>query len=330
MAKSFLASQIIEIRQGLSGLAGDLRHLGDVNSQLLARRVGVQFAAPGGPVDGGGGGGAGGGGPTRVVLVDPTGRPIDPYGGGDSGAGGMTFANPNAPTGGAGGPGWHGPGWATNTGVGMGDSIGAFLAARESGKGDGMSSSGAGGGGGERTEVPATPGERAIMATLGEGVGYVRDLVKAATWARLNFAMVLRSPKTERDALIAAWKEDAFTSGKSSGGSGSTVPPRDPEAKYHAGPNFGNPTIFIGGSDPGFGGGGGTPDRSGGGGGVDVQGGAPTFNDGYASQSGPMAAPTAGDKYVATAVDKVTTAIDKLANKIDSQGGIGFRKLGLT
>lgn len=181
-------------------------------------------------------------------------------------------------------------------------------------------------------ERPADETEKSIMASLGESLEYVRKLMNAAKWARLPPAEVLRAPKEERDALIAAWEEaTAGLSARSTEGQireGS----RNIEEKYGT-------RVFIGGNGGGLSGGG----NIGG-------GGAPLGPGGYAPGSlgpggtptggalgpgggsfglGAQAGPTEGDRQVVSAVDGVAKAIEGLSRKIDGNGGLGFRMRGV-
>jgi len=141
---------------------------------------------------------------------------------------------------------------ALGAGVGGGaSSIAEFLQRRESGGGQTISSGGGAGGSGSRSIAPS-PADLAAAQTLGESVEYVRQLMKAAAWAGLSAALVLRSPKAERDALIAAYEASgAGGMGSSSGGgSGNTVGPRqvrsDNLGNYNtADANRGN-TVVVG------------------------------------------------------------------------------------
>ena len=139
------------------------------------------------------GGGANGGGGT--VLVTPSGQPISPVGGGG----------------------------ASNISEFL-----ARLAGRNNSEGGTRSSSdGQGGGlgeGGGRTISlnPANESEKSIMKSLGESLEYVRKLIAAAKWAKIPEWTVLRAPKGERDALIAAYEAHKQESASSSGGGGSS------------------------------------------------------------------------------------------------------------
>lgn len=132
-----------------------------------------------------GGGGNGGGGTT---LVTPSGQPISPGGGGGAA------------------------------------SISEFLNRLAGGNnsGDRASLGGGSGGGGDRIEFvnPANESEKSIMKSLGESLEYVRKLIAAAKWAKLTEWTVLRAPKGERDALIAAWEEATKKEKSSSSSSG--------------------------------------------------------------------------------------------------------------
>lgn len=102
-------------------------------------------------------------------------------------------------------------------------SIAEFLS-RGKGGGEGISSGAGGAGQGgsiTRYEAPANEGEKGLMKLLGEPIAYIRKLIAAAKWARLPEYAVLRAPKGERDALIAAYEEATKgTSGQGSGGGG--------------------------------------------------------------------------------------------------------------
>lgn len=85
-------------------------------------------------------------------------------------------------------------------------SIGEFLARLAGRSGGGIGTGASGGAGGRIRERAATPEESLQAKALGESVEYLRELMKAASWAGLPAAMVLRAPKEERDALIAAYE----------------------------------------------------------------------------------------------------------------------------
>lgn len=81
---------------------------------------------------------------------------------------------------------------------------------------------GSGGGGGRVAPSvrPANAEEQNLMRFLQEDVSYIRKLIAAAKWARLDVNMVIRAPKDQRDALIAAYEEamGGTRAGSSSGG----------------------------------------------------------------------------------------------------------------
>mgnify|MGYP000293585148 CR=1 FL=1 len=226
--------------------------------------------------NGGGGGGGGTG------LVGPSGQPLSPVGGGGP-----------LPSG----------------------SIAEFLRRRNEGRSPTTSTGEGGGDSGSRT-IAASAEELAASKTLGESVEYVRKLMRAAAWAGLSQALVLRSPKPERDALIAAYEESGTRSSATTQGSGNTVGPRevtsDNLGNYNtADANRGN-TVVVGPY-------GGSP--------ADHSSLAPLAHGAQSAKVG--ATPTAGDKLVAETVGGVTRAIEKLTAKIDNQGNLAFRTKGL-
>lgn len=299
MAKSFLAAQIEEIRGGLRGLAGDLTTLGEVNSQVLSRSMGVQVANPGG--------GGGGGGLPPGTILDQSGSPV----------GGASLALPTS-------------------GGSIRDFLeraAAAEAARNGSSASGGSGAGSSESGGRTMPVaPPTESEKSVMKMLNEGVEYVRKLVSAAKWAGISMHTIFRSSKQERDALIAAYEaflDSGTSSGKSTGGAQNNNPPWW-EAPDKLGPEWTRRFIDSGGGGGGLssgGGGGGSGFTPGGNGGV--TGGAPQFNNNPFQSQMAAPTPTAGDRFVADAVGGVTKAIDKLASKIDSNGGLSFRTKGL-
>lgn len=279
-----------QIEEIRGGLRGMAKDLGRISE------VNRQVLSRGVGVMAPGGGNGGGGGP---VLVDPSGNPIAPVG----------SSGPRVP--GAGG-------------------IADFLRALEADKNGRLSRVEGSGPGGGRIGAPASPQEKIIMDTLGEGIEYVRKLAKAAAWAKIPMNVILRSPKSERDALIAAWEESGTVGSDSAGGGDhGKISPRP---GWHQDENghwrmdeikvvtitSGDPTLGRGG------GGGGSPLRHQGG------GGAPQLNSNpFASAAKMSSAPTAGDKMVVGAVEGVTKAIDKLTAKLDTGGSLAFRTKGL-
>jgi hypothetical protein len=117
-----------------------------------------------------------------------------------------------APTGGAGSPG-AGDGIALAAG-----SVSEFLARLAADQGASIGIGGGGGSGGDLQAAPASREESLQAEALGESVEYLRDLMAAAAWARLSPPAVLRAPKSERDALIAAWEEATQTGSESTQG----------------------------------------------------------------------------------------------------------------
>lgn len=174
-------------------------------------------------------------------------------------------------------------------------------------------SGGSSGGGIAEYVAPASGNEQVLMAALGEGLEYVRKLIKAAVWAGLPEQVVIRAPKDQRDALIAAYEQ--------------AMSELSPGSKITRGADIhgGKPLYYIrqsgGGVDTGA-----ISARE-----LERYGGAhgdPTSSQ-FSSASAKTPPPTAGDKLVAEAVNKVAESVDKMSKKLDSNGGLGFRMKGI-